>query len=77
MENNALKDPIYTATLYQTLGECYDFDINVFMKELAARIPTFNAFHTADVYMSSFIDRLPDMSVETIEEILRIYNRNL
>ena len=52
------------------------FDINVFMKELVSQIPAYNAFHTADVYMSSFIDHLCDMSVEAIQEILRIYNRN-
>lgn len=76
LENSTLKDPTYTETLYQTLCECHDFDINVFMKELVSEIPTFNAFHTADVFMSSFIDHLPDISVEAIEEIIKIYRKN-
>ena len=76
LENSALKDPTYTETLYQTLYECHDFNINVFMKELVSAIPTFNAFHTADMFMSSFIAHLPDMSVETIEEIIKVYKKN-
>lgn len=76
LENNAVKDPVYTETLYQTLSECHDFDIDVFMKELVAKIPTFNAFHTADVFMSSFINHLSDMSIEAIEEIKKVYMRN-
>ena len=46
------------------------------MKELVAKIPTFNAFHTADVFMSSFINHLSDMSIEAIEEIKKVYMRN-
>lgn len=75
-ENDKLKQPSHTELLYDTLHDCHDFDINAFMKELVSHIPKFNAFHTADLFMSSFISHLEEMSVDTIEEIIKIYSEN-
>ena len=76
LENSQLKQPCYTGTLYRTLSECHDFDLAQFMKEIVSVIPTFNAFHDADVFMSCFMDHLEEMSVDAIEEVLKIYKRN-
>lgn len=76
LENNQLKKPCYTETLYRTLNECHDFDLAQFMKEIVSKIPTFNAFHDADVFMNCFIDHLEEMSTDDIEEIMKIYKRN-
>lgn len=76
LENNQLKQPCYIGTLYRTLNECHDFDLAQFMKEIVSEIPTFNAFHDADVFMSFFIDHLEEMSIDTVEEIMKIYKRN-
>ena len=76
LENSQLKQPCYTGTLDRTLSECHDFDLAQFMKEIVSEIPTFNAFHDADVFMSCFMDHLEEMSVNDIEEVLKIYKRN-
>ena len=76
LENKQLKQPCYTGTLYRTLNACHDFDIDQFMKEIVSEIPTFNAFHDADVFMSFFMDHLEEMSIDAIEEVLKIYKRN-
>ena len=76
LENNQLKQPCYTGTLYRTLSECHDFDINQFMKEMVSAIPTFNAFHDADVFVSCFMEHLEEMPLEDIKDVLRIYNSN-
>ena len=46
------------------------------MKEIVYEIPTFNAFHDADVFMNCFMEHLGEMTVDAIEEILKIYKRN-
>lgn len=76
LENNQLKQPCYTGTLYRTLSECHDFELVQFMKEIVSEIPTFNAFHDADVFMNCFMEHLGEMTVDAIEEILKIYKRN-
>jgi len=76
LENKQLKQPCYTGTLYRALNECHDFDIDQFMKEIVSEIPPFNAFHDADVFMSFFMDHLEEMSIDAIEEVLKIYKRN-
>ena len=73
LENKQLKQPCYTGTLYRALNECHDFDIDQFMKEIVSEIPPFNAFHDADVFMSFFMDHLEEMSIDAIEEVLKIY----
>ncbi len=76
LENNDLKQPCYTETLYRTLKDCHDFEINEFMKEMVKHIPTFNAFHAADVFMNSFIEHIEEMSINGIEETMAIYKTN-
>ncbi|MBO5716412.1 MAG: hypothetical protein J6S23_08505, partial [Clostridia bacterium] len=76
LENDKLKQPCYTDTLYRTLKECHDFDVNEFMKEMVSRIPSYSAFHDADVFMNSFIRHIEEMSIDAIQEVLKIYNRN-
>ena len=76
LENDQLKQPSYTGTLYRTLNECYDFDINQFTKEMVSKIPTFNAFYDADVFMRFFIDHLEELTKDAIGEVLNIYKKN-
>ena len=76
LENDKLKQPCYTETLYRTLKDCHDFDVNGFMKEMVAHIPSYSAFRDADVFMSSFIRHIEEISIDVIEEVLKIYNRN-
>lgn len=76
LENSQLKQPYYTDTLYKTLNECHDFDINQFMKEMVSAIPTFNAFDDADIFMNCFLDHLEEMSIDAIKEVMNIYKGN-
>ena len=76
LENNQLKQPLHTDALYRTLKDCHDFDVNEFMKEMVSQIPSYSAFHDADVFMNSFIRHIEEMSIDAIEEVLKIYNRN-
>ena len=75
-ENDKLKDSGYTETLYRTLKDCDDFDVNSFMKQMVTNIPTFNAFSDADCFMTSFISHMKEMTVEGIEEVMKIYRGN-
>ena len=76
MENDKLKKPEYTETLYKTLHNSDDFDVIVFMKEMASHIPSFFGFDDANAFMDSFIAHLEEMPVEAIEEIIAIYKKN-
>ena len=76
MENSKLKKPEYTETLYKTLHEYDDFDVVVFMKEMVSHIPSFFGFDDANAFMSSFTAHLEEMSIEAIEEIIAIYQKN-
>ena len=76
MENTQLKQPGYTETLYNTLKDCHDFDITVFMKEMVSNIPRFSAYHDADIFMSSFIRHMEEIPVSVIKEIIEIYEKN-
>lgn len=76
MENSKLKQVTFTESLYNILKEFDDFDINEYMKEMAAHIPSFHAFYEADVFMSFFMSHLEELTNETIQEVLKIYRRN-
>ena len=76
IENDKLKQACYTETLYNALKDCDDFDVSEFMKEMVSHIPSFNGFYDADVFMSSFISHLAELSKESIEEVMKIYKRN-
>lgn len=58
------------------MKDCDDFDVSEFMKEMVSHIPSFNGFYDADVFMSSFISHLAELSKESIEEVMKIYKRN-
>lgn len=75
-ENDKLKDPRYTETLYQVLKDCNDFDINKFMKHIVMHIPTFSGFTDADCFMESFISHITEMTINGVEEVLKIYDDN-
>jgi len=76
LENNQLKQPQHTRSLYRTLNECHDFDIEQFVIEMVSAISTFNAFYDADVFMSFFMEHLEELSIGTIEKVLKIYKMN-
>lgn len=75
-EHKELKQPCYTETIYNILKEHDGFDINEFMKDMVAHIPSFSAFRDADAFMSSFMSHLDEMTIEDIEEVLRTYRKN-
>ena len=75
-EHKELKKPSYTATIYNVLNESDGFDINEFMKDMVAHIPAYRAFYDADVFMSSFMAHLDEMTVDGIETVLKIYHTN-
>ena len=76
VENEKLKKANYTETLYKALKDCDDFDVNEFMKVMATHIPSYYGFSDADAYMTSFISHINEVSIDTIDEVLKIYNGN-
>ena len=46
------------------------------MKDMVAHIPAYHAFYDADVFMSSFMAHLDEMTVDGIEAVLKIYRTN-
>ena len=75
-EHRELKQPCYTETIYNILKEHDEFNINEFMKDMVAHIPSYHAFYDADVFMSSFMSHLDEMTTDDIEEVLRTYRKN-
>jgi hypothetical protein len=76
LENSRLHNASFTETLYETLNNCEDFNINEFMKLMVRRISTYNAFSEADTFTSSFIKHIKEINSNTVEEIIKIYMRN-
>lgn len=75
-ENTSVHETSYSDTIYETVKECDDFDLSEFVVIMAKAIPTFNGFYDADCFMSFFKDHLEELSIENINEVLRIYRRN-
>ena len=74
--NKILQNAICTEYLYQVLKNYDGFDVGDFMKLMVTRISSYNGFSEADAFMSSFISHLDEMSIDTIENVLTIYDRN-
>ena len=47
-----------------------------FYSHMVAHIPAYHAFYDADVFMSSFMAHLDEMTVDGIEAVLKIYRTN-
>lgn len=75
-ENTSIHKTSYSDMIYETVKECDDFDLSEFVVIMAKAIPTFNGFDDADCFMSFFKDHLEELSIENINEVLRIYRRN-
>ena len=75
-ENMSIHKTSYSDMIYETVKECDDFDLSEFVVIMAKAIPTFNGFDDADCFMSFFKDHLEELSIENINEVLRIYRRN-
>lgn len=76
LENKKLQDPSYTERLYCYLQECDEFNVEGFMTIMVSRIPSYSGFSDADDFMDSFISHMEELSLDSIEEIIRIYRRN-
>ena len=75
-ENTSVHETSYSDTIYETVKECDDFDLSEFVVIMAKAIPTYNGFCDADCFMSFFKDHLEELSIENINEVLRIYLSN-
>lgn len=76
IENTTLHNPCYTETLYESLNGCDDFNIEKFMNIMVNSIPSYDGFRDADVFMDSFKTHIREMSINSIEEIMKIYMKN-
>lgn len=76
VDNKELHKAEHTETLFETLKECEDFNINEFMIIMVAAIPTYYGFSSADSFMESFKSHIQDLSSEAIDEIMKIYRSN-
>lgn len=75
-EHTILQQPSYTETLYECLKQEPDFNADEFMKLMVNSIPFYNGFHDADVFTSSLKKHIEELSINGINEILTIYNKN-
>lgn len=75
-EHTILHKPNFTRDLYETLIDSENFSLDEYMIIMVKAIPTYNGFHSADMYMNTFIKLLPELSVQTIKKILNIYKGN-
>lgn len=75
-ENTSVHETSYSNTIYETVKECDDFDLSEFVVIMAKAIPTFNGYYDADCFMSFFKDHLEELSIENINEVLKIYRKN-
>lgn len=73
---DSLHCPNYADSLYITLKDQDDFNLFEFLKILIENIPSFNGFHSADVYMKVFLEHKEGLKSEEIDEIMKIYNEN-
>lgn len=76
MENSELKQPSYIEELYKNLKDCDDFSIDEFMIEMVSNIPSYYGYYSADCFMTSFISHLDDMSIDSINRVIKLYNIN-
>ena len=56
--------------------KCDDFDLSEFAVIMAKAVPNFHGFYDADHFMSFFKEHLEELSIENINEVLRIYRGN-
>lgn len=76
MNDERYKDPQDTEYLYETLKDCDDFNLEKYMILMVNKIPLCNGFDSADCFTSFFIKHLHELSLEVINKVLGIYNRN-
>lgn len=76
LENEEVQNAAYTERLYQILKDCTGFSAPQFMKVMIARVPRFNGFDDADAFIDSFKKHLEELSIEDIEDVMKIYKRN-
>ena len=62
--------------IYDCLKDSEEFDLNEFMLIMVKAIPSYNAFSTADNYMTIFIEHLEELSKQAIDEIMAVYKQN-
>lgn len=75
-ENEKVQNANDTETLYSSLKDCADFNVEEFMKIMVSAIPTYNGFCDADKFMSSFKTHMQELSIDAIKEIIEIYHKN-
>ena len=67
---------IIVKIIEQAIKDCADFNFHDFILTMVSAIPTYNGFSDADAFTSFFISHLNDIDMDTIKEVLMIYNGN-
>lgn len=72
----ALQSAFYIKQLYETLKGCADFVLGEFALIMINSVPRGYGFNDADAFMSFFLKHLDEFSIEQINSIMTVYNRN-
>lgn len=74
--NSDLHRPLSIGLLFETLKDCEDFDFVYFLTIMINSIPVFNGFNSADSFMSFFLEHLSELSLDDINKVMDLYNKN-
>ncbi len=74
---SALHIPYYIETIYKVIKSCDTFNMEEYLRLMINAVPSFNGFSDADRYMDFLEEHLSEISIDTIKEILEVYNKNL
>jgi len=76
IENVALHQPFYIDVIYPIVKECADFSLSDYIFKMVNKIPRFNGFSDADSFMCFFIAHMAEISIDVIEDVMKIYRGN-
>lgn len=74
--NNSFYSPMYVEEIYDVVKECDDFEFSEYIKLMIGNIPGYNAFDVADSFMDFFKGKLPELSIEDINYVMKEYSKN-
>ena len=74
--NNSFYSPMYVEEIYDVVKECDDFEFPEYIKLMIGNIPGYNAFDVADSFMDFFKGKLPELSIEDINYVMKEYSKN-
>lgn len=73
---NSSYSPMYIEEIYDVVKECNDFELSEYIKLMIGNIPGYNAFNVADCFMEFFKGKLPELSIEDINYVMKEYSKN-